>query len=311
MKLSLRLIAFVVLAAISSFAAERGVMMREAILYLAPNTTSEKLANVARGREVVVLERPKGWVHVLATISQTFGADRDISGWIQDKGMITATTPNGDSLLYGEAVDSENEASRRGGRKNAAQDAMRLYARTAEYFPNSAIAGEALYRAADIRWQLDKDERSSRSSARKRDPGDRIPIEEDAMKQVMKKFPRTKWADLAAFHLIDNKLCGDWQAQSKCPEKEASVYEDYVKDHPTSPAVPEALYNAAFRYGALVQLYGMEGQASKIKSAEERAIATAQRVAQVPNVSSDWAARARRLAYMVENNIPTFGNNID
>jgi len=31
------------------------------------------------------------------------------------------------------------------------------------------------------------------------------------MKLVIKKFSGSKWADLAAFHLIDNKLCGDWQ----------------------------------------------------------------------------------------------------
>ena len=41
------------------------------------------------------------------------------------------------------------------------------------------------------------------------------------MKQVIKKFPGTKWADLAAYHLIDNKLCGEWEAQAKCPEMEA------------------------------------------------------------------------------------------
>ena len=40
------------------------------------------------------------------------------------------------------------------------------------------------------------------------------------MKQVMKKYPGTKWADLAAYHLIDNKLCGDWEALATCPEKE-------------------------------------------------------------------------------------------
>ena len=51
-------------------------------------------------------------------------------------------------------------------------------------------------------------------------------IDEEAMKQVMKKFPDSKWAQLAAFHLIDNKLCGDWQGSSKCPDKEAEIYEN-------------------------------------------------------------------------------------
>ena len=38
-------------------------------------------------------------------------------------------------------MDSEAQASRRGGRKFAAQDALRLYERLAEYFPKSPYAG--------------------------------------------------------------------------------------------------------------------------------------------------------------------------
>jgi hypothetical protein len=54
-------------------------------------------------------------------------------------------------------------------------------------------------------------------------------IDEQWMKLVVKKFPGTKWADLAAFHFIENKLCGDWQGASKCPDKEAEMYEKYAK----------------------------------------------------------------------------------
>jgi len=44
-------------------------------------------------------------------------------------------------------------------------------------------------------------------------------MDEKYMKEVMKKFPGTKWAELAAFHLIDNKLCGDWQGFFQVPGK--------------------------------------------------------------------------------------------
>ena len=311
MKLSLRIVFALVITALPLCAAERGVIIREAILYVAPDATSEKLATIGRGREMAVLERTHGFIHVFATVEQTFGEDRDISGWIQDRGLITSATPKGDQIVYGEAVDSESEASRSHGRKSAALDAMRLYRRVWEYFPTSNLAAESLYRSADIRWQLDKADASNRPSAKKMDPRDRLPIGEEAMKEVMKKFPRTKWADLAAFHLIDNKLCGDWAAQSKCPEKEAELYENYVKDHPGSPAVAEALYNAASRYAALIEIYKTEGQAPKSGQASQRAVATAQRIASVPNVAPDWAARAERLIYMVQNNIPTFGNVTD
>jgi hypothetical protein len=312
LKSSLRIFVVLILAALPLVAAtERGVVIREAVLYVSPDTTSQKLANIDRGREMAVLERTHGFVHVFATVEQTFGSDRDISGWIQDRGLITSATPKGDQIVYGEAVDSENEASRAHGRKNAALDAMRLYHRVWDYFPNSPLAAEALYRSADIRWQLDKADSNRRPSAHKMDPHDRLPIGEEQMKEVMKKFPRTKWADLAAFHLIDNKLCGDWAAQSKCPEKEADIYENYVKDHPQSPAVAEALYDAATRYAALIEIYKTEGEANKSGSASQRAIATAQRIATAPNVTPDWAARAERLIYMVQNNIPTFGNAVE
>jgi len=52
-------------------------------------------------------------------------------------------------------------------------------------------------------------------------------------------------ADLAAFTLLDNKLCGDWEGTSKCPNKESEMYEKYADDRAQSPAAPEALYRAA------------------------------------------------------------------
>lgn len=290
--------------------AERGVTVRAAVVYLAPDVASDKLITAERGREVAILERTKGWLHVLATVSQKFGNDRDISGWIQDKGVITAATPNGDQIMYGEAVDSESEASRRGGRKGAAGDARRLYARMAEYFPQSPLAGEALYRAADIQWQMDKDDIEGRKRRPTSDSNARPKIEEEPMKQVIKRFPRTKWADLAAFHLLDNKLCLEWQAQSKCPEKEAEVFEDYAKEHPNSPAAAEAWYNAASRHAALIEIYKVEGQQKKSPQAAQHAVAAAQQ-ALAKNSSPDWNARAQRLIYMVQNNIPVFGNAAD
>jgi len=107
------------------------------------------------------------------------------------------------------------------------------------------------------------------------------------MKEVMKKFPGTKWAELAAFHLIDNKLCGDWQGSSKCPEKEAGTYEKYAAEHPQSPAAPEALYDAASRWSALIEIYKTENEGKKSDESKGKAIALAQKIAsQYPQ--SDW-----------------------
>ena len=300
--------AAVVLAMASSslFAAERAALVREAIIYLSPDTASAKLGNVERGRELIVLEGSRGWLHVEAL----FGEEKTISGWIQEKGAVRSTTPQGDLILYGEAVNSEDEGSSRHGRKGAADDARRLYYRVYDYFPTSPIAGESLYRAADIQWQIERADILSRPSAREKESYLREGIDEQWMKLVMKKYPGTKWADLAAFHLIDNKLCGDWQGASKCPDKEADQYEKYVKEHPQSPSAPEALYNAASRRAALVEIYKTEEQPKKSEESKSRAIALAQQlVSQYPQ--SDWSARGQTLLFLLQQGVPTYGNAID
>ncbi|ABF41084.1 hypothetical protein Acid345_2083 [Candidatus Koribacter versatilis Ellin345] len=290
---------------------EHGATIREGQIYLSPDTTSQKLSTFARGREVAVLERSGKYIHVLATVDvdPNLETTRDISGWMLSRNVVTQSTPDGDKLLFGEAVDSEAEASRRRGRKGAAGDARRLYYRVYDLFPQSPLAGEALYRAADIEWQVDKADTSSRPSSKAADPNLRAQIDDQYMKLVMKKFPHTKWSEMAAFHLIDNKICGEWDGLSKCPLKEAEIYEKYAEEYPNSPDTPEALYNAAYRYGALVDIYRTEAKGDKSADAGKRAIAIATRLLQVQ--STDWSTRAQRLRYMVQNSIPVFGNNYE
>ncbi len=282
-------------------------MQREASIYVSPDVKAPKLGKVLRGREVVVIETSRQFIKVFAELEN----DRDVTGWIIDKGVVRASTPNGDKILFGEAVDSENEASRRGGRKGADRDALRLYYRTAEYFPKSEIAGEALWRAADIRWQLEKADVMSRKSAKEMDPRLRQEITEDWMKEVQKKFPGTKWADLASFAKIDNKLCGEWQGLPKCPEKEAEMYETYVKEHPQSPKAAEALYEAAWRQAALMEIYRERGDTGKAEGAKAKARSLAQQaVSQYPQ-QGDWPYRAQRLIYMLDQGIPTYGPAVE
>ena len=316
----LHLIAPIVLCNSLLLAADRGTLVREAVIYLSPDASSNKLAQVERGRELILLDRSRNWLHVEALLGSSLAPDpafvleeedegKTVSGWVLDNGIVWASTPNGDRILFGSAVDSEDEASRRHGRRGAAQDALRLYRRVYDIFPTAPVAGEALYRAADIRWQIDKSDMQSRPSAREKDPNLRQGIDEQAMKQVMKKFPDTKWAQLAAFHLIDNKLCGDWQGFSKCPDKEADIYEKYVKEHPESPAAPEALYNAASRRAALIEIYKTEEQPKKSEQSKSLAIGLAQQlIAKYPQ--SDWSSRGQTLLFLVQQGVPTYGNAI-
>jgi hypothetical protein len=303
----------------SAVATERGIMLREGIIYISPDTSSAKLSNIGRGREVAVLDRAPGWVHVVGTVDVITNIelgeeeqnDRNITGWIIDKGVITTTTPDGDKILFGEAFDSEMEASHRGGRRGAAQDAMRLYARIAEYYPAGPLAAESLYRAADIRWQIEAEDAATRPSAKQRDPALRYQINEQYMKKVIKKYPGTKWADLAAYRLIDNKLCGDWEAAAKCPEMEAQLYIKYVEDHPQSPKTPEAMYKAAWRYSALIVIYKTDNQPKKADDSSARALSVAKKlISQYPN-DTDWSSRAERLVYMVQTNMPTWGPSLE
>ena len=283
--------------------APSGGMVRVASIYLTPDKTSAKLAEIDRGREVIILEDRRDWLHVEANLTE----ERTVTGWMINRGVVQKSTPDGDKILSGEAADSEDQASRRSGRRGASEDAMWLYFRVYDYFPASPLAGQSLYRFADIRWQLDKQDIMTKPSAREQDAFLRGQIDEHWMKEVMKKFPNTKWADLAAFHLIDNKLCGDWQGESKCPAKEAETYENYAKDRPQSPAVPEALYDAAWRWSALIEIYRTEDQSKKSGECRAKAIVLAQRIAsQYPQ--SDWGARAQRLLFLIQQGIPTYGN---
>ncbi|PYX93201.1 MAG: hypothetical protein DMG71_15900 [Acidobacteria bacterium] len=305
-----------IMCSVAAFgAAERATPVREANLYLSPDASSAKLAEVERGRELIILETSRNWIHVEALLGAARAADGDeeevsektVTGWIMDKGLVRASTPNGDKIVFGEATDSEDQASRRHGRRGADQDAARLYYRVYDYFPASPLAGEGLYRAADIRWQVEKADVMTRPSAREKESFLRQGMDEQWMKLVIKKFPGTKWADLAAFHLIENKLCGDWQGSSKCPEKEAETYEKYANERPQSPAAAQALYEAAWRRSALIEIYKTETQAKKSEEAKSRALALAQKLtSQYPQ--SDWAARGYRLGFLIQQNVPTYGN---
>ncbi len=282
--------------------AERAIIVREAYIYISPDTGSTRMANLARGQEVAILETSREWLHITQV-------DGNVTGWILDKGVVRASTAEGDKIVFGAGADSEAEGSRRYGRKGADKDAMRLYYRMAEYFPRSPLAGESLYRAADIRWQLDAVNVNTRRSARQRDPLMRAQIDEDWMREVIKKFPGSKWADLAAYHLIENKVCGDWAGDTKCPEKETDIYEKYVREHPQSPKAAEALYEAAWRQAALIQMYKDDGNASRSAGAKNKATALTHQIAG-QYAQTDWGARAQALLYLIEQDIPTYGNTI-
>ena len=324
MNMRFRLILFaaallLVVTPITFAQAQRGTLVHEATIRVSPAADAAKLGEAGRGHELVIIETSRDWTHVEAILREPRkDADEDdpesegktITGWVSSKALVNLTTPNGDKIVFGEAADSEEQASRRRGRRDAAQDALRLYYRVYDLFPASPLAAEALYRAADIRWQVERSDVLTRPSARERDSYMRGQIDEQWMKLVMKKFPGTKWADLAAFHLLENKLCGDWQGASKCPDKEADMYEKYAKEHEQSPSAPEALYNAAWRRSNLIEIYKTEANQKKSEEAKNRCLELAQKIVSQYG-QSDWSSRALTLIFYVQQSVPTFGNASD
>jgi hypothetical protein len=295
-------VALLLLLSAPAFGAEaqRATTILESQVYVSPDTSSARLGTAMRGRELNIFEKSGNFVHVLAQVD----AERTVTGWMQDRGVVTANTPNADQVVFGEAADSEHEAERTHGRKNAAQDAMRLYAWIAEFLPNSGRAAEAMYRAGDIRWQLEKAEMVGRPSNKEKDPYMRHQMDEDYLRKMIKKYPGTRWADLATWDLLDNKICGDWQGDPKCPEKESSLYLKYADDHPNSPRVTESLYNAAYRQAAAADLYHSAHDQKKQDEAKARALQILQRLS--TQKADDFTAEGARLMYLVQQNIPVY-----
>jgi outer membrane protein assembly factor BamD (BamD/ComL family) len=299
--------------------AKRGTLVHEETIRVAPSADAARVGDAGRGHELIIIDTSREWVHVEAILRQPSNEEgateeeaegKAITGWVLSKALVTSTTQDGDRIIFGEAADSEDEASRRRGRRDAAQDAMRLYYRVYDLMPTSPLAGESLYRAADIRWQMERIDVMTRPSAQERQAYMRGQMQEEWMKLVIKKYPGTKWADLASFRLIENKLCGDWEGLTKCPDKEADLYESYAKEHPQSPAAPEALYNAAWRRSALIEIYRTEPNQKKSAESKDRALALAQKVVSQYG-QSDWGARTQRLIFYIQQGIPTYGNSGD
>jgi outer membrane protein assembly factor BamD (BamD/ComL family) len=300
----------------------RGTVVHQAIVYIAADDNAQHIAEVGPGHEVVVMERNGAWVRVFANTDTPdaqdddqqpmFGPDQPTpeSGWVRDKGLITPATGNGDAILFGAAANYEDQAAQPHAPKYAADAAHLLYRRVWEYFPDSPLAAEAAFRSADVRWQLDKIDISTLPSAKEQEAYLRPQLFEGEMQRVIKKYPGTKYAALAAYDLLDNKLCGDWQGLPKCPEMEAVLYEKYADRWPDSPKAAQALYEATYREGVLVEMYLVQ---ENRKRSEAAAASTQSLAAELKQryPQSDYAARAASIAYRVQQNIPVYGNDRD
>jgi hypothetical protein len=305
--------------------AARATILHDANVYVAPDADAQKVSLVTPGHEVVVIERNGPWVKVFANTDINDDANEDdrnkpefsedanvtpASGWIRDKGIVGPTTGGGDAILFGSAANFEDEAEHPHAPKGAAGAAHLLYKRVAEYFPDSSLAAEAAWRSADIRWQLERLDISSLPSAKEQEAYLRPQLYEGEMKKVMKTFPGSGVAALAAYDLLDNKLCGDWQGLPKCPEMETNLYVKYAQQYPDSPKAAEALYNAVYRQGVAVTMYLVQEDRKRSQDAAKRTQALAQDLKdRYPK--SDYAVRGQSIAFRVAQGIPIYGSDRD
>jgi hypothetical protein len=299
-------------------AGPRATPLRVSWLYISPDASSQKVDKVQIGREMVVAEHSGPWLRVYANTDTQEMRQKDlpivghdevtppISGWMEAKGVVIETTPGGDLILMGEAANQESLASDPRGPINAAQSARLLYRRLVELYPNSPLVAEAAWRAADILWQLQKADAASRPSARERDPYLRDQMDEDELKKVIKFYSHSRQAALAAFTLLDNKLCGDWQGAPKCPEKEAEEYEKYAGEYPDGPRTAQALYQAVYRHAVLTDMHAAEGHDKKSDAEHNRARELAAKLKdKFPQ--SDFTARAAARVFKLDEGVPVYG----
>jgi hypothetical protein len=305
--------------------AARATVLHDANVYVASDADAQKVSLVTPGHEVVVVERSGPWVKVFANTDVGDDANEDdrnkpefsddanvtpASGWIRDKGVVGPTTAGGDAILYGSAANFEEEAAHPHAPKGAAGAAHLLYKRVAEYFPDSPLAPEAAWRAADIRWQMEKLDISTLPSAKEQEAYLRPQIYEGELKKVMKTYQGSKFAAMAAFDLLDNKLCGDWQGLPKCPEMETGLYQKYAQQYPDGPRSAEALYNAVYRQGVVVTMYAVQEDRKRSQAAAQRTQALAQELKE-KYPKSDYAVRGVSIAFRVSQGIPIYGSDRD
>jgi hypothetical protein len=300
----------------------RATVLHTANVYVSADSTAPPIITVTPGHEIVIMAHNGPWVNIFANTDAKDDADPDSkpefsspgdnpdpsSGWIRDKGIVGLTTPNGDALIYGAAAEFEAQAQQPHPPANAAEAAHLLYRRVFEYFPQSPLAAEAAFRSADIRWQLDKFDISTLPSAHEQESYLRPQLYEGDLRKVMKLYPDSPFAARAAFDLIDNQLCGDWQGLPKCPELETTLYLKYADHYPGGPKSAEALYDAAYRQGVLVTMYAIDDNLKRSQAAAKACQTIADELKQ-KYPQSDFAARAASIAFRVAQGIPIYGSD--
>jgi len=276
----------------SAVTLQKSVALVAAPIYLSPDPASAHVGAVRPGEAVGVQSSAGNFVQVFT----------GVSGWMRNQGLVRLNNPQAPELIFGAAVGLEDQAESSAGQQQAALDAARLYLAIYDNFPQANRAAEALYRGAEIRWEISLDEMPKR-----RTPSERQFPNHDELRRVIGKYPATPWAAWAAYQLlIEHFTCGDWVSKPECVGKEADTYHDYVKKYPNGPATARAAYDAVYREAIAWTLYSATGpHHDSGKAAEyQRAVASDAAAMSRLYTGTDWAAQAGFVAYTVGEGMP-------
>ena len=229
----------------------KATLVRVANLYIQPDESADRVGIIAPGREMVIAERSGHWLRVFANIDAPESRKADepvmeqdqqvipISGWMLDKGIVDTTTPHGDAILFGEAISAENAASDPHPPSGAALEARLLYRRVVEMFPQSPLTPEAMWRAADVRWQLQKADASTLPSAHEKENYLREQMDEDEMKKIEKYFPPHQVGRLRRLSTASTTSCAaTGRVPRNVPRKKQTFTSSTSTNTPTHPALP-------------------------------------------------------------------------
>ena len=103
----------------------RGTLVHDETIRVAPANDAAKLGQAERGHELVILDSSRDWTHVEAILvepkkdadTEEEAEGKIITGWVPSRALVEMSNPNGDKIIFGEAADSEDQASRRLGRR--------------------------------------------------------------------------------------------------------------------------------------------------------------------------------------------------
>jgi outer membrane protein assembly factor BamD (BamD/ComL family) len=274
---------------------EKAIALTAAPIYLSPDTTSTKVGQVRPGMMLGIQRQARDFV-------QIFSGQLGVSGWIENRGYVRLDNAQAPEVLFGAGAEQEALAESRSNEDQAANDAAQLFLSIYNYFPASARAAEALYRGADIVWELKMSEEPHRS-----DPSQRQFPSTEGLRRVISKFPKSEWAQRAAFSLIVTHFtCGSWFDKPDCIGKEIHQYDDYVKKYPRSPRAAQAAYDAIYRAGIAWTIYRQNTKVGNQEKADQYQAEVAARAAAMERdyPGTDWTARAALEAFTVAQGEP-------